>query len=152
MQHELMAVCVRGELTSCSLLTVPWRSVRLYLNIRFVENETVSFVDASAFVSCHMPFYEELLSEGQCRPKREEWDKWQKVEEVEESLWGWWVATASEGIKDDLRCACTPAWSFELNSKARNYSRSEANHLESEWLFNVKTLPRSLVTLHCCTA
>lgn len=36
----------------------------LYLVISFVLNETVSFVDAPAFVSCHMPIYEELLFEG----------------------------------------------------------------------------------------
>lgn len=49
----------------------------------------VSFVDASAFVSCHMSIYEEHLSDGQCGPKGEEWDEWRKVEEVEESLRGW---------------------------------------------------------------
>lgn len=36
----------------------------LYLVISFVLNETVSFVNAPAFVSCHMPIYEELLFEG----------------------------------------------------------------------------------------
>lgn len=35
----------------------------------------VSFVDVSAFVSCHMSIYEELLFDGQCRLKGEEWDE-----------------------------------------------------------------------------
>lgn len=65
----------------------------------------VSFVDASAFVSCHMSIYEEHLSDKQCGPKGEEWDEWRKVEEVEESLQGRWAPTASEGIKDNLRCS-----------------------------------------------
>lgn len=79
----------RLQLINCAVeeaLHLSFFSARLSLNISFVKNETVSFVDASAFVSCHMSIYEELLSDGQCGPKGEEWDEWWKVEEVEESL------------------------------------------------------------------